>query len=191
MMNKSLMRKVFIYFIFTVITVVLQFGFHDLIIINGVRPDLFIVFCIITGYLYGTGDAIVIGIISGFLKDSFSGRFIGLGILTCLFCGLFAAVFLKRYMTKNIFIALIQIFAGTIIYSLIIYSTFYLFTDMRYSIMEYIQWVLSKRFLPMLMLNLAFAVLYYILLQIFSPYSKKKSIYDEVIKSGYFSGEYI
>lgn len=190
-MSKSLIRKIIIYGLFVIITVVFQFGFHDLVLINGVRPDLFIVFCIITGYLYGTDDAIIIGIISGFLKDSFSGRFIGLGILTCLFCGLFAAVFLKKYMNKNIFIALIQIVTGTIIYSITIYSTFYLFTDIDYSIIVYFKWVLSNRVLPMLILNTTFSVLYYILLQVFSPYSKKRSIYDEVIKSRNFSGEYI
>ena len=190
-MNKETSRKIIVYGIFIILTVFLQFGFHDLIILNGVNPDLFIVFCILTGYLYGTGDAIVIAIISGFLKDSFSGRFLGIGILTCLFCGLIAAMFLKKHMNKNIFISVFQVIAGTIIYSIIIYSSYYLFNDIDYTPVFYLKWIIGNKFLPMLFMNVSFSILYYVLFSIFPPYSKKKSIFDEVIKKGNFSGEFI
>lgn len=185
-MNKYRARLIIGYASFLIILTLLQFSIPDALSYRGVKPDLLFVFAVLAGYLYGMTDAIVIGLLAGFIRDAYSGRFLGLGMLLCLYCSILAVIFLKKILTRNIFLALLQVVFATIIYHLSLAAISIIFFGVSIPIFEYITWVTKNRIFSSILMNLAVAVILYFLLKMTGPYKKKVELFDE---EGGSSGE--
>ncbi|MHB1484798.1 MAG: rod shape-determining protein MreD [Saccharofermentanales bacterium] len=178
-MNKYRLRIIIGYATFLLVLLVIQFSIPDTLTFSGVKPDLLFVFAILAGYLYGITDAIVIGLITGFIRDAYAGRFIGLGMLLCLYCSIIAAIFLKRFLSRNIFLALLQVVFATFIYQFSLAIISAVFFAISIPLIDYIPWIMANRLLPSVIMNLAAAVIIYFLLKITGPYKKKSALFDE------------
>lgn len=178
-MNKTILRTILIYSIYLSLITMFQFTTPFQFSFNGVRPDYLIVFTVLVSFLYGPADAIVIGIISGFIIDSFSGRSFGSGVLVCLYCGLIATVFLKKHISKNIFMGLLQIVFATTTYTIVLSVLSYLLYPYSGNILEYVFWIMKSRFPALLLLNGISSIILYYLLFFFSPYKKERASIPE------------
>jgi rod shape-determining protein MreD len=178
-MNKTILRTILIYFIYLTVITMLQFATPFQFSINGVRPDYLIVFSVLVSFLYGPADAIVVGIIAGLIMDSFSGRSFGTGVLVCLYCGLIATVFLKKHISKNIFMGLIQVVFATLTYTLVLSILSFFLSPHSNNVFEYVFWIMKSRFPALLLLNVISSVILYYMFYFFSPYKKDKSSVPE------------
>lgn len=188
-MNKAFLRKIIVYSIFLILFTAVQFSYPESLSINGVKPEILVVFCVLTGYMYGVNDAIVISLAAGYIKDSFSGRLMGMGILLCLFCGIVASYILKKNIGKNILVATTQNVIATIIYVSMVYISFFIAMNPAYSAGEYILWVLGDRFFPLLLLNCIASVIIYLLMKYITPYGRDKDVLYDKIKQTDFRGK--
>ncbi len=169
-MNKTRIRIVSVYAIFLFILSVIQFSLPDYVSILGVKPDLLFVFTVLTGYLYGTMDAVVIGLLAGFLRDAYCGRFLGLSMLICLFCGIIASLFLKKILTRNILLALVQVIFASLVYTVFLTAISMVFFSVSQPLLQYSIWVAQHQFFPIVIMNTIVAVVLYFLLKLFGPY---------------------
>jgi rod shape-determining protein MreD len=187
-MNKTNLRTVIIYIIYLSVIAMFQFATPFQFSINGVRPDYLIVFSVLVSFLYGPADAIAIGIISGLIIDSFSGRSLGIGVLVCIYCGLIATVFLRKHISKNIFMGLIQVIVATLTYTVVLSVMSFLLYPNSGNVFEYVFLIMKFRFPSLLLLNGISSIVIYYLLYFFSPYKKERASIPE---NDYALGELI
>lgn len=184
-MSKRRIRAIIVYTVMITVLTLIQFSLPDSASFQGIKPDLLFVFTILTGYLYGTGDVVVIGLITGFLCDSFSGRFLGLGMLLFLYCGIISSVFLKRILSRNLLLAMVQVIFGTLIFYVSLTAISLLFFSVSQPVSEYLFFMMRYRLFPALPVNLAISVVLYLLLKKFSVYkSDSLSLEDESLSAG-------
>lgn len=178
-MSKYHIRIIIGYAAFILALSLMQFSIPDTLSVMGVKPDLLFVFAILAGYLYGMTDAIVIGLIAGFIRDAYAGRILGLGMLLCFYCSVLAVVFLKKLLNRNIFLAMLQVVFATIIYQVSMSVISIIYFDVSIPVLDYISWTFQSRIIPSIMLNLSVAVILYFLLKIVGPYKKKSELFDD------------
>lgn len=172
-MNKTRIRIILIYSVFLFTLSILQFSLPSYISILGVRPDLLFVFSVLVGYLYGTVDAVVIGLLAGFVRDSYSGRFLGLSMLICMFCGIIASLFLKKILNRNIFLALVQVIFASLLYTFYLTVVSIVFFAVPHTLVKYFIWMLQNQLLPSIIMNIVVSVFLYFILKKFGPYRIK------------------
>ncbi len=184
-MNKATIRIIISYSLFLWLLTIVQFSLPEFVQILGIKPDLLFVFCILVGYLYGISDAIIIGLIAGFIRDSLAGRFLGIGMLIFLFCSVFASIFLKKFLSRNVLIALCQVLMATILYYISINAISLIFFQSSESFFQYSIWVIQNQMIPGIVTNIITAGILFYLLKKFGPY-KKASL--EVLDDSYSLG---
>lgn len=88
--------------------------------IMGTIPDLLLVLAILSGYLFGRRDGLVIGLAAGFIRDALAGRSMGLGMLLLMYAGLLASVTFRKLFRRNIPLGLVLIILTTVLYHMLI-----------------------------------------------------------------------
>jgi rod shape-determining protein MreD len=139
------------------------------------KPDLLFVFSILVGYLYGTMDAVIIGLLAGFVRDAYVGRLLGLSMLICMICGIIASVFLKKILARNILLALVQVVFASIVYTVFLTIFSYVFFSVSLALPQYGLWVAKNQLLPFIVMNSATGAVLYFLLKLFGPYRIRKT----------------
>ncbi|MBN1891523.1 MAG: hypothetical protein JW780_01985 [Clostridiales bacterium] len=130
-MNKwSIARKIIVYAVYIVLFSSVQVTFSSMLSMNGQVADLMLVFVVVTGYLFGVKDAIVVGLITGLMRDYFSGPAIenagsspsalfGLGMLMLLYAGILSAVLFSKAFHRKLPLAFVQVMIITLVYKII------------------------------------------------------------------------
>ena len=88
MNRRAKVRLVLVYAFCGLAVCLLQVLWPSRLTIDGIRPDLALVFTATIGYLYGNRDGAVVGLGCGFWLDMQSGRLLGLGMLLLLLAGM-------------------------------------------------------------------------------------------------------
>ena len=172
-MNKARIRTISAYTIFLFVLSILQFSLPDYVSFLGIKPDLLFVFSVLVGYLYGTMDAVVIGLLAGFLRDAYCGRLLGLSMLICLFCGIIASLFLKKILARNILLAMAQVIFASIIYTVFLTTVSIVYFSVSRPLIQYGIWVAEHQLFPIVIVNTITAIALYFLLKLFGPYKIK------------------
>ena len=73
MSKKERARQIILYAVYITSVCCLQVTFPHVFLIFGRTCDLMLVFVVLAGYLFGTMDGIVVGLIVGMFRDYFSG----------------------------------------------------------------------------------------------------------------------
>lgn len=130
-MNKKIIaRKIIVYAVFIVLFSSVQVTFSSHLSMNGQVPDLMLVLVVVTGYLFGVKDAIAVGLITGLMRDYFSGPAIenagnnpsalfGLGMLMLLYVGILSAVLFSKAFHRKLPLAFVQVMIITATYKII------------------------------------------------------------------------
>lgn len=170
-MNKAQIGIVINYTVFILFMVAMQIGSPDFFSYNSIHPDYLFVFCVLIGYLYGSRDAIIIGLVAGFIKDAYYGRIIGIGMMTCLICSLIATVFLNRFMQKNVLLAMIQVAFATLIYNIIVLGLSYII--FATPVFNNAIWIIVYTIFPAILINLIVGLPIYFAIKKIGPYNMK------------------
>jgi len=185
MKKKPLIRKIIVYALYIVLLSSVQVSFSDKLSLMGQIADLMLVFVIISGYLFGARDALVVGLATGFIRDYFSGpaynggsegpsALLGVGMLLMLYAGILSAVLFSKTFHRRLPIGFVQVIIITVTYKLI----GHFFTLMVQIITgrgsEYLSFaeIMAGSVLPQVIVNLLAAVPVILLLRYWGPYVK-------------------
>lgn len=185
MKNKILIRKIIIYALYIIILSAIQVSFSDTLILFGQVADLMLVFVIVCGYLFGTKDAIFVGLITGFFRDYYSGpalggspdqpsAIFGIGMLLLLYAGVLSSVLFKRAFHRKLPLAFVQVMIVTVAYKAIGHAIVLGVQILSGNGSEYLSLIsiLIKSILPQLLINLIAVVPIIFMMKYFGPYKK-------------------
>ena len=127
---KVTIRKVILYTVYILLFASLQVSFPDAISFRGQIADLMFVFVVLTGYFFGFADGVIIGVITGIIRDCFSSPAVigldgsvqvtvGIGALVLFLAGAFGSSFFTKRMHRSIPFAFLAVAAATLIYKTI------------------------------------------------------------------------
>ncbi len=119
-LNRIKIRAVLVYGIYVVMLNMLQVTWPSNLTIAGSLPDLSLILAILCGYMFGSHDGLIVGLVAGFLRDMLAGRALGLGMLFLMYGSLLASVMFRRFFRRNILLGLVQIGLITILYEALI-----------------------------------------------------------------------
>lgn len=113
--------KVLIGAICIMIFALIQSTLLDYVTIFNVKPNLLVVFIIITALIRGNIEGAVAGFFSGLMQDIMSGKVLGFYSLLGLYLGLTLGSLNKRLYRENILVAVFFTFVSSMVYELAVY----------------------------------------------------------------------
>ncbi len=116
--QQPLARPILIYAAYVLTFAIFQVTMLPELDILPARPDLTLVLAILTGYLFGLPDGILLGLSAGFLRDMLAGRSLGLGMLLLMYAAIAAHFLLRDFFRRKTWMGLVQIFLVTLLYEL-------------------------------------------------------------------------
>ena len=182
---KVTIRKVILYSVYILLFASLQVSFPDAMSFRGQIADLMFVFVVLTGYFFGFADGVIIGVITGIVRDCFSspavigldGRVqvtVGIGALILFLAGAFGSSFFTKRMHRSIPFAFLAVAAATLLYKTIGHIVAFIWIKVlgngMYSI-GFVDVVLDS-VLPQLLLNVVVALPILLLLRFLGPYKR-------------------
>lgn len=180
------LRKVLVYAFYILLFSTLQVSFPKAITLFGQVADLMFVFVVLTGYFFGFRDGVIIGLITGVLRDTFAGCAIigldgklsitfGLGMLVLFLAGAIGSSFFTERMNRNIPFAFVSIMFTTLIYKLAGHLVGYAWTraalGLSYGLS--LRQIVLQSVLPQIAVNMIVALPILLLLLFLGPYSKE------------------
>lgn len=169
-------RKFIVYGFYLLLFSMLQVTLSGRVVPYGYMPDLGLVFVVVCGYLFGRDDGMVIGLLTGLLRDNFSGRVLGLGMLIFMFIGLMASALLINLFQRKMFLVLVQVVLMSVFYHTVLVLLTYLFPmlpDQVYNFGQLVQ--LAWLTLPQqLLVNTVVAVPILLALRFLGPYPRQQ-----------------
>ncbi|MCR4435259.1 MAG: rod shape-determining protein MreD [Clostridiales bacterium] len=113
--------KVFIIGIFIFLIGVIQSTILNYFEVYNVKPNLLVVFIILSALLRGNTEGAVIGFFAGLSQDIIAGKVVGFYALLGLYLGLVVGSLNKRLYRENFLVAIFFTFFSTIAYELAVY----------------------------------------------------------------------
>ncbi|MBO8158786.1 rod shape-determining protein MreD [Thermosyntropha sp.] len=113
--------RYFVLFVLPVMAIFLQstlFGFYN---INGVVPDLVLIFVIFFALFNGAEKGAVYGYLCGLLEDLFLGRFVGFNALSKALTAYIAGRLQGNVFKENIMVGALGVFLATILNGLFLF----------------------------------------------------------------------
>ena len=122
-------RKIICYAIYILLIPSIQVTLSPVFSLLGQPADIMLVFAVLTGFLYGFTDGVVVGLLMGFVRDLLSGTVIlgaggqvsisfGIGMLVLFLGGVFGALFFEGRTNRNFLLGFMAVVSYTLIYKL-------------------------------------------------------------------------
>ena len=125
--RRARLRQVSVYGVYILLFSLLQVSWPREWLFDGTRPDFMLVLCILSGFLFGLDDGIVVGLLTGYMRDVLAGRVFGVGMLLLMYAGVCGAALFRRRFRRQMFFALILVALVTVLYAGIIFGLDLLF----------------------------------------------------------------
>lgn len=127
MIDSSLVRRIVVYFIYTMLIVCVQVSFPSSFTFNHQVMDFMFVYVCLVGYYYGIKDGLIIGSVVGICRDILATPVMvgtdgnanlvyGLGLLLMVIVGLLSANFFTKHTKRKMSFALIDVLVMTLLY---------------------------------------------------------------------------
>jgi rod shape-determining protein MreD len=113
--------KLLFYSFFIILFLVLQTTLLDYASIYGIKPNLIIVFVIVTALVRGNVEGGAVGFLSGLVMDMLFGTVLGFYALLGLYLGIAAGSVNRRLFRENLLVVLFFTFVYSVAYELIVY----------------------------------------------------------------------
>lgn len=185
-LNGAIIRTIVVYAAYILIFGLLQATLPAGFAIMGAKPDLTLVLAVLCGYMFGSRDGMIVGLLTGFYRDLLAGRVLGLGMLLLMYAALFASVAFHQFFRRNILMGLVQVVTATVIYEVVITGLTYILpmlSDVTYDLENLFHYMLAG--LPgVLLANLIAGAPSIFLLYFFGPYkrgSRKDDHEDSIV----------
>ncbi|QGG47260.1 rod shape-determining protein MreD [Heliorestis convoluta] len=107
--------------LFLFLSAVLQTTLFHSLSIQGIGPNLVLILVIFYSLLQGSRSGSIFGVLAGLFLDLFSGRYIGLNILTMAAVGGLIGLIEGRLYKDNLLVPMGAVFVGTIAFNLLAY----------------------------------------------------------------------
>jgi len=176
-------RQIVVYALFIMTCACIQVTFSQTFSLFGRTADFMLILVVLTGYLFGSVEGAVIGLIIGFLRDYFSGpafgsidreptAVLGIGMLVFMYIGIGASLFFRRRFQKKLFLGLLQVMIFTMLYCFIGHIASFIALAVMNPQSEYhtFKYIIVDSLLPQLLVNLLCAVPILLLLRFAGPY---------------------
>lgn len=130
MVKRALIRKVILYFIYTMLCVCVQVSYPENMTFNHQVVDIMFVYVCLVGYYNGIIDGVVIGSIVGVCRDVLAtpifigtdGKAVtiyGLGLVLMMIVGFCSANFFTKHTKRKLSFALMSVLVMTIVYKMV------------------------------------------------------------------------
>jgi rod shape-determining protein MreD len=113
--------KLLFYFFYIILFLVLQTTLLDYAAIYGIKPNLIVVFIIVTALVRGNVEGGAVGFFSGLAMDMLFGTVLGFYALLGLYLGIAAGSVNRRLFRENLLVVLFFTFMYSVIYELVVY----------------------------------------------------------------------
>lgn len=194
MNKKERARQIILYAVYITSVCCLQVTFPHVFGFFGRTCDLMLIFVVLSGYLFGTIDGIVVGLLVGMLRDYFSGPVItgmnnapvavlGIGLLAFLYVGILSSILFRTRFRRKYTLGLVQVAMVSAMYYTLGHILSWLYLKLSRNIASYhsIRYILLSSIFPQILVNVIAAVPILLLLRFVGPYKKG-------IKSGLIDG---
>jgi hypothetical protein len=144
-----------------------------------------LVFVVLSGYLFGTKDGIVVGLIVGMFRDYFSGPVIrgldgspvavlGIGLLAFFYIGLLSSLMFRKRFRRKYNLAVLQVILISVIYYLLGHIISFVYLTLSHNIDSYysLKYILLTSVALQVVVNVIAAVPLLLLLRFVGPYKK-------------------
>ncbi|MCQ2515650.1 MAG: hypothetical protein MJ094_02165 [Saccharofermentans sp.] len=186
MKNQTLLiRKIVVYTIYILVFTTFQVTFRGLFSLQGLYPDLMFVFVVLTAYMFGFKDGMIVGSLVGVLRDYFAGPSItgidgtvtattGIGLLVMILAASYGSSFFTIRIKRNFPMAFSSVVTATLFYKiighLVVFTWENAFLHHEYNIG--LENALMFSILPQTLLNMIIAIPVYLALRFIGPYHK-------------------
>ncbi len=151
--------KLVFYSFFILVLLVVQTTLLDYLSIYGVKPNIVIVFVIITALIRGNVEGSVVGFFAGLALDMLTGNLLGLYALLGFYLGIAAGSINRRLFRENLLVVLFFTFVYSVVYEMVIYILHHIM-DGTISLL----YPFTRIILPEALYNCAAAVFIYLLM---------------------------
>jgi len=171
--------------LFIIITItLLQTTFFQVISINNVSPNLFIITIVSMSCLMGRREGIIYGVVFGLIQDILYGSIVGFYVLIYLAIAGVSGYFYRNYYAESVVIPLATIGVSDFAYNFIVYVLTFLLRG-RLDVLYYLGVII----LPEITYTVVVAVFLYRLYIVYDhymvEYEKEKRKGDDDIYEGY------
>lgn len=118
--NKVMLRLILAFAAYIIFLGMIQVTLPSGFALWGAKPDLLLVLAVLSGYMFGQRDGVVVGLSAGFFRDIMAGRALGLGMLLLMYSALFASFAFRRFFRRNIMMGIVQVAMATVLYQIVI-----------------------------------------------------------------------
>lgn len=183
MTRKERVRKILVYAVYILLIPAVQVSFLLPAPLNGYTPDLMLLFVVVTGYLFGTYDGAIVGLLIGLMRDYYAGpawtmssdrpsALIGVGMLGFFYLGVFASLIFAKTFHRRLSMAFVQVLLFSLIYKIIGHIFAYIFTTVSSGSSTYLTFsqVVFQSIFSQTLLNMIAAVPIILCLRYLGPY---------------------
>lgn len=103
--------------------VLVQTTVTDHIKLFGVKPNLILVYIVLSAIIRGSFEGAVIGFFIGLAQDLLSGKAIGIYAIAGMYVGVLAGFIQRRVYRENLFISIFFTFAASLLYGIMTFLT--------------------------------------------------------------------
>ena len=185
-LNSLPIRKIIVYVLCIFLLPAIQVTISDHLSFYGNTADLMLVFAVLTGFMYGFYEGIIIGGITGIARDVLSAPIIpgsnntfsvafGIGVLVLFLGGAFGAVFFEGRTKRNLPFGILSVLCFTAIYKVAGHLIVALWENVMAGISYNMSvWLIIKTsLLPQMIMNGIAAVLIFGILRLARPIERK------------------
>ncbi|SCW27250.1 hypothetical protein SAMN02910456_00212 [Ruminococcaceae bacterium YRB3002] len=181
-LNNIPWRKIIVYVIYILIIPSLQVTLSPLVRIAGQTFDLMLVFAVLTGFLYGFYDGLIVGAAMGLMRDLLAAPIVpgpegalslsfGIGIIVLLLAGVFGSIFMEGRTNRNFPLGLLAVLSFTLIYKIAGHLIIYLWESLMAGMNDTpgIWYIIKMSILPQVLMNLTICIPAFFLLRFLGP----------------------
>lgn len=185
MNKKERARQIILYAVYITSVCCLQVTFPHVFSLFGRTCDLMLVFVVLSGYLFGAKDGIIVGLTVGVFRDYFSGpvlsginsapvAVLGIGLLAFFYVGLLSSLMFRKRFRRKYYQAVLQVVIISAMYYSLghILSMLYLKISRNIQAYHSIKYILFSSILPQILVNAIAALPILLLLRFAGPYKK-------------------
>ena len=150
--------------------------------LRGQPADIMLVFVVLTGFLYGFTDGVVVGLLMGFMRDLLAGTIIlgsggqvsisfGIGMLVLFLGGVFGAVFFEGRTNRNFLLGFFAVVSFTLLYKIFGIGIIYMWENLMTDVSQHmnIRNIIVDSILTTLLINAVCAIPVFFLLRYVGP----------------------
>ena len=175
-------RKIICYAIYILLIPAIQVTLSPVLSLRGQPADIMLVFVVLTGFLYGFTDGVVVGLLMGFMRDLLAGTIIlgsggqvsisfGIGMLVLFLGGVFGAVFFEGRTNRNFLLGFFAVVSFTLLYKIFGIGIIYMWENLMTDVSQQmnIRNIIVDSILTTLLINAVCAIPVFFLLRYVGP----------------------